>query len=111
MGELLEEILEDMKDELEIAKDDKESLASIKAKIKKSMRDVQERRNYPSHFTEKQIAADLERHYSVIWDLALYDYNQKGAEGQTVHSENGTSRTWKSRNDCLQGVVAFVAHP
>lgn len=81
--------------------------ACLSSKIKNAIREVRLKRNYPEHFTEEQIANDLEKHYSNIRELALYDYNQCGAEGQTSHNENGTNRTWKSRNECLIGVFAY----
>ena len=49
----------------------------------------------------------MERYYSNIKNLALYDYNQIGVEGQSAHGENGTSRTWVDRNKYLEGVVAI----
>jgi hypothetical protein len=54
------------------------------------------------------IAADLENYYSVIRSVALYDYNQRGAEGQVSHDENSIGRTWVDRDKLFNGVVAFV---
>lgn len=82
-------------------------VACLSSKIKNAIREVRGKRNYPEHFTVAQIVADLNKHYSNIRELALYDYNQIGAEGQTSHNENGTNRSWKSRNDCLIGVFAY----
>ena len=76
-------------------------------KIKNAIREVRGKRNYPEHFTDTQIVKDLEKHYSNIRELALYDFNQFGAEGQVSMGENGVNRTWKSRNDCLIGVFAY----
>ena len=84
-----------------------QDVACLSSKIKNAVREVRGKRNYPEHFTDAQITKDLEKHYSNIRELALYDFNQFGAEGQTSHNENGTSRTWKSRNDCLIGVFAY----
>lgn len=33
--------------------------------------------------------------------LAVELYSQRGAEGQSQHSENGTSRTWSEKNRIL----------
>lgn len=37
--------------------------------------------------------------------LAVELYGQRGAEGQTSHSENGTSRTWSDKNRILAQIV------
>lgn len=107
MVELEGELFEDLYSELEIEDDDDTSSKQLKAKIKNAIREVKRLRRYPNSYTEDEIASDLSDHYSNIHDLALYDYNQIGAEGQTSHNENGTSRTWKSRSDCLIGVVSM----
>lgn len=105
MEPLIVEILEDLKTELDLKEES--DVAVLTSKVKNAVREVRLKRNYPEHFSEDQIANDLEKHYSNIRELALYDFNQYGAEGQTSHNENGTNRTWKSRNDCLIGVFAY----
>ena len=106
MESLLNEILEDLGNELELSEGDSK-IAALTSKIRNAIREVRLKRNYPEHFTKEQIVKDLQKHYSNIRELALYDFNQVGAEGQTSHNENGTNRTWKSRNDCLIGVFAY----
>ena len=105
MEPLIVEILEDLTTELGLKEES--DVAVLSSKVKNAVREVRLKRNYPEHFSEGQIANDLEKHYSNIRELALYDFNQYGAEGQTSHNENGTSRAWKSRNDCLIGVFAY----
>lgn len=106
MASLFNEILADLSAELNIvAKSDGEKILS--SKIKNAIREVRSKRNYPEYFTEERIEKDLKNLYSNIRELALYDYNQVGAEGQTSHNENGTNRAWKSRNDCFIGVFAY----
>ena len=115
MDALQKEILVDLGNELgildletnEALAGKEQDVACLSSKIKNALREVCGKRNYPEHFTDAQIQKDLEKHYSNIRELALYDYNQFGAEGQTSHNENGTNRTWKSRNDCLIGVFAY----
>ncbi len=44
-------------------------------------------------------------------EIAVYLYNKQGAEGQTVHSENGISRTYESADvpeSMLRGIAPFV---
>lgn len=115
MDALQKEILADLGNELglldletkEALKGKEQDVACLSSKIKNAIREVRMKRNYPEHFTEEQIKKDLEKYYSNIRELALYDFNQFGAEGQTSHNENGTNRTWKSRNECLMGVFAY----
>lgn len=104
--DILKEVHEDLVAELEIDKANEQKL--LKLKVKNAVREVRNRRNYPSHFTENDIQNDLNSLYSNIHDLALYDYNQIGVEGQSSHSENGGSRAWKDREECLKGVFAWA---
>ena len=104
--DVIKEVDEDLVAELEIYKANEQKL--LKLKVKNAVREVRNRRDYPSHFTENDIQNDLNRLYSNIHDLALYDYNQIGVEGQSSHSENGESRAWKDREDCLKGVFAWA---
>lgn len=106
MVKLESELLEDLSSELSIT-EDAESMNHLKIKIKNAIRDVKNARRYPKSYTDDVIAEDLYCYYSNIHELALYDYNQIGAEGQTSHNENGTNRNWKSRSDCLIGVVSM----
>ncbi len=115
MDALQNEILVDLGYELslldldtnEAKKGREDDVACLSSKIKNAIREVRSKRNYPEYFTEEQIEKDLKNLYSNIRGLALYDYNQVGAEGQTSHNENGTNRAWKSRNDCFIGVFAY----
>ncbi|MEI1255987.1 hypothetical protein V8Q34_14685 [Blautia sp. JLR.GB0024] len=104
---LLNEILTDLTTELSLT--ESSDIAILKSKVKNSIREVKRTRNYLSHHTEEFIWKDMERYYSNIRELALYDYNQIGAEGQLSMNENGVSRSWKDRKECLMGIVPFVS--
>ncbi len=105
METLMNEILEDLIAELNLSKEqDKKILSS---KIKNATREIRRDRSYPVRYTEEMIATDLGNYYSNIRELALYDFNQVGAEGQTSHSENNISRSWKDRSECKAGIVAI----
>lgn len=53
-------------------------------------------RNYPSSFSNEKIEKDIEKHISTI-SMAVVDLKMKeGAEGETSHSENSTSRTYEN---------------
>lgn len=78
-------------------------------KVNNAIRELKMKRNYAAtSFTDDQINEDLENYYSVIKDVALYDYNHIGAEGEQSHSENSVSRSWVSRDDLFRSVHAFV---
>lgn len=78
-------------------------------KVKNAIREVKRARNYPKGYTEEDIAGDLEdNYYDVIHDIALYEYNKIGAEGQSDHSEDDVKRTWVSKDDLLARVNAFI---
>jgi len=83
----------------------KEVLAS---KVRNAIREVKKARRYPSHYTEEMINEDLENYISNIEGLALYDYNQVGAEGESTHNESGVNRTWKSRNTNFNGIIPIA---
>ena len=105
MEELISEILEDLIAELEDSGNFNK--AALAAKVKAAAREIRRDRNYPDFYSEEMVVKDLSNYYSNIHDLAMYDYNQSGAEGQTSHNENGTSRAWKPRSDCKLGVIAI----
>jgi len=58
-----------------------------------------EKKELPQRYNGKQL------------EIAVYLYNKQGAEGQTVHSENGISRTYESADvpeSMLRGIAPFV---
>lgn len=78
-------------------------------KVRNAIREVKMKRNYiVTSYTDAQIETDLYNYFSVIKSVALYDYNQIGAEGEASHSENGTSRSYIDRDDLFRSVHAFV---
>lgn len=80
----------------------------LAVKVKNAIREVRKARNYPKSYTEKNIQEDLQDYYSNIRNIALYDYNQIGAEFQSSASENSVSRSWVDRDKLFDGVYAFV---
>ena len=83
---------------------------ALNAKVKLAILDVMGKREYGnSHYTDDKILDELGvRYYSTITRLALYDYNQIGAEGQSQHSENSINRSWTERDKILSDVHPFV---
>ncbi len=81
----------------------------LAVKVKLAVKELIAKRNYSaSTYTEDQILDDLYNYYATISNVARYDYNQLGAEGEKAHSENGVSRTYVDRDELFKGVHAFV---
>ena len=78
---------------------------ALKQKVISAIREVKTTRKYPSYYTDEQITADLYKFYSNARNIALYDYNQIGAEFQQSSSENGTSRSYTDRKSLFNGVI------
>lgn len=108
MEELLKELQTDLEEELSAELHNDADKALLSSKIKGAYREVKLRRNYQEHHTQEYVDKDMEKLYPVIKYLALYDFNLVGGEGQTGHSENGTSRTWRSRDEILAKVIPFA---
>lgn len=82
----------------------------IEIKVKDAIREVKNRRNYQAtSYTDEEIEKDLcDNYYSVIKNLAVYDFAQIGAPFESSHSENSISRTLVSRDEILRCVHSFV---
>lgn len=73
-----------------------------------------QQRNYPKHFSENMIDDDMMNHLSTL-AMAVVDLKVKeGAEGETSHGENSTSRSYENAyislsifNDVLPYVQTF----
>ena len=76
----------------------------LDAKVEAAILEIQSIRSYPKSYTAAMIEEDMEKFVSNIRGVALYDYNQIGAEYQTASTENGISRTYMSRSRLLYGV-------
>lgn len=108
---IAEDLQNQIVDELTTELSDDEAFNSdiLEIKVRNAMREVKRKRNYPASYTVEMIEADLEDYYDVIHDLALFEYNKVGAEGQSLHSEDDVQRSWVSKDDLLKGVHAFVS--
>lgn len=60
-------------------------------------------RMYPFGYDKEMVIPP--RYEQIQIQLAVELYTQRGAEGQTGHSENGTSRTWPEKNRLLSMVM------
>ena len=85
------------------------NLSILGVKVKNAIRDVRLKRNYKAtSYKEEQIVDDLYNYFSTIVNVARYDYNQIGAEGQSQHNENDVSRTWVDRDRLFSDVIPFI---
>lgn len=96
--EIISELTIELKNEADFDAD------LLEVKVKNAIREVQTARNYPSTYTEAQIEKDTVKFFSQIKSIALFDYNQIGAEGQTQYSADGESIHYVDRNSLFYGV-------
>lgn len=81
----------------------------LPVKVKAVVRELINIRCYEnSGMTDEEITADIPRYYSQCMNVARYDYNQLGAEGESSHNENGISRQYIDRGKLWSGVVPFA---
>lgn len=100
---LQDEILADLT--IELDGEPTFSSSKLQAKIKAAIREVRMARKYPPDYTEEMISSDLDGYYSNIRNIALYDYNKMGAEGEESHNENGVNRSYVDRQKLFVGIV------
>lgn len=109
MDELVNEIIAELTPELKknCPAFDADILAN---KVKGAYREVRSRKCYENtSYSEEQINADLKaRHYQDILNIALYRFAKIGGYFETSHSENSISRTWRTEDEILGNIVAFV---
>ena len=91
-----------------ISFDDNEENPLIEQLIRQATAEVIGKRNYPDSYTEEQIETDLKNYESNIVNLVVYDHSQAGEEFMASFSENGVSRSWKSRDDLFTGIFPFA---
>lgn len=106
MDDLMVEILEELKIELDVTEE--KDIEQLTVKLKNAIRDIKVARGYLSSHTEDFINKDIQNYIGNIKDLAMYYYTQIGAEGHLSLDENNTNRVWKSRSECFSGICSFV---
>lgn len=105
---MIEEIIEELKTELSETEGEKFSLTLLTSKVKGAYRDVKAARRYPDSYTEAKIERDMLNYFSQIKDVARYDYNIIGAEGQTQYSQDGVSVHYVEREKLFYGVLPIA---
>lgn len=107
MEQLINDIVSELTIELEPT-DPRFNADVLEVKVRNAVREVKMRRNYPKTYSQAQITTDLENYYSSIMNIARYDYNQIGAEGESEHQESSVTRKWADREKLFHGIFAFV---
>lgn len=103
---MIESIIDELTIELQTEADFNADILALK--VRNAYREVKQARNYPKSYTEETISADMENYYSNVKELALYDYNKVGAEGQTQYSADGESIHYVDRNKMFAGVLPIA---
>lgn len=75
------------------------------AKIENAINEVEEAKKYPADYSEDLIMYDMSRYVSQIRNIALYDYNQRGAEFEESHHEATVNRSYASRTSLFAGIT------
>lgn len=110
---LEEEIMADLSAELSLA-DTNFSQALLLPKVRSAIRSIKGARKYqnnPEYYDDKRIEKDLYDYYENIRGLALDRYSKIGADGESSHSENGTSRTYQDEKRRFSGVIPISPPP
>lgn len=106
MDELIQAIYEQLMVDINPTRDGDAAVLLIK--VKNAYREVKEVRNYPSDATETFIDSDMAHFFSTIYNVAMYDFNIRGAEWQTTINENGEYRSFVDRSKLFAEVTPFA---
>ena len=106
--DLVERVIEDLTEELNMTEGTKFNATLLQSKVNAVYREVKLARNYPSNYNDAAIDDDMEKYYSVIRELSLYDYSKIGAEGLSQYSADGTSLHYKDRDKLFYGVYPIA---
>ena len=77
-------------------------------KTNNAYREVLQKRHYPADVDNSFVSSDMQRFFSNIYNIAMYDFNMRGAEGQSRIAENGEERTFVKRESLFLGVIPFA---
>lgn len=78
----------------------------VASKVSAVVKELIQRRRYKkSGMSDDAILEDIEDYYPQVLNVARYDFNTIGAEGEERHTENGVDRTFMERGKLWAGVV------
>ena len=110
---LEQEIFADLSAELSVSDENFNEILLL-SKVRSAIRAMKNARKYqnnPEFYTEDRIEKDLYNYFEKIQGLALDRYNRIGADGESSHSENGTSRTYEDEKRWFSGVIPISPPP
>lgn len=82
--------------------------SALIAYVNKAYDEVMLRRNYPSDMAGEAVERDMARYRSVVYDVAKYDFNIRGAEFQSVIQEGGEYRSFIDREKLFAPLVSYA---
>lgn len=105
---IIEEVTSDLTTELK--NETTFDAAILACKVKNAVNEIIRRRNIDGSklTTDADKEKDIRRFIVNIHNVALYDYNQIGIEGQTSSTEASTTRTYVNRESLFFGVYPYV---
>lgn len=110
---LEQDIFADLSAELSVSdKNFNETL--LLSKVRSSIRSIKGARKYqnnPEFYDDDKIEKDLHNYFENIRGLSLDRYNRIGADGESSHSENGTSRVYEDEKRWFSGVIPISPIP
>ncbi len=78
----------------------------VASKVSAVVKELVQRRRYKkSGMSDYMIEEDLDNYFTQALNVARYDFNTIGAEGEDRHTENGVDRTFTERGKLWAGVV------
>ena len=101
----IEEKLNQMKVMLDISSDEEDSVLMVYLNLAQ-----QKILNHRFPYGTTLVEIEQQYEYDQI-ELAIVLYNQRGAEGQVTHNENGVNRTWRTEHQILKGIPRMVGIP
>lgn len=107
-NEMIAEITEELKAEIE-PEDTAFDETMLTSKVKGAYREIRQARKYPASYSDEAIVRDMQNYFSNVKNLALYDYNSIGAEGQHTIVENETRREFVKRESFFYGVLPIAS--
>ena len=78
----------------------------VASKVSAVVKELIQRRRYKkSSMPDYAVEEDLDDYFTQALNVARYDFNTIGAEGEDRHTENGIDRTFTERGKLWAGVV------
>ena len=101
-------IVADLTTELMLTDADLFNLPLLTSKVNNAVMEVRAARKYPKSYAEEKVEKDMTYFYSTIRNIALYDYNQAGAEHQTSFSEDGSNIHYVDRKTLFAHITPIA---